>query len=697
MIVHQPIKLRQQTANLILCASLHIPRDIIGPGGGNDKLPERLSSSLELLQPLSPASMYHEIESTANEMDLVGGYIDGLPSKLEVSIKDSFLTTEEVCGTGSELETLIRINSEDRFTPGSIVLYQTIPVSDQNRLDSLGTLQQLFRLNQKSTHAVLMAKISASSFIARELWREGIIPGELGDAVSSMRILDVNVALFRSEAEDRDSIGDGLYFVPNFGNVAYGGIYGLVPIILQACKENNMGHPVFDTLRNGPWLMTYITSRLQKYVDNGYVNLKPLKNWLESCFQMVYTLSSSFIPKYFVVVLLAAYNAIRRHALTKITRGNAIFRIPSQNTFKLFLEDSLMSTFQFYGSVTSAGLIPKPFTQPLMSREQETPIENFHGIKIASLAAGLPHFATNYARVWGRDVFISMRGLLLIPGHFEAARSHLVAFASTLKHGLLPNLLDEGRYPRYNARDAVWFWFAAMADYCEESPEGLDFLKAKVPRRFVPIGKYRQNQQPPLETIPDDSFHESNDPLVYKFVSTVAEICFEIFERHSLGIKFREWNAGQQLDHCMTSRGFEISINTLDRGYISGGNIFNCGTWMDKMGDSESSGNKGVPSTPREGAPIEIQGLVKRALAFVVKLIDANDHRWPFTEVETSAGGKMTFKEWNSRLAKNFESDYYIRETEYYRDTINSVNKYQETQLRPNQVIAMTHVNDFNF
>jgi len=56
-------------------------------------------------------------------------------------------------------------------------------------------------------------------------------------------------------------------------------------------------------------------------------------------------------------------------------------------------------------------------------------------------------------------------GTLLIPGLYSEALSIICMFASTLRHGLIPNLLNNGVNPRYNSRDACWWFIKAIKDY----------------------------------------------------------------------------------------------------------------------------------------------------------------------------------------------------------------------------------------
>ena len=67
--------------------------------------------------------------------------------------------------------------------------------------------------------------------------------------------------------------------------------------------------------------------------------------------------------------------------------------------------------------------------------------------------------------------------------------------------------------------------------------------------------------------------------------------------------------------------GFNINLkmNHYD-GIIYGGNSSNCLTWMDKMGSSIKSGNIGIPSTSRDGAPIEMTCILKRCIEMVIDL-----------------------------------------------------------------------------
>ena len=71
-----------------------------------------------------------------------------------------------------------------------------------------------------------------------------------------------------------------------------------------------------------------------------------------------------------------------------------------------------------------------------------------------TIIAGYPWFGD-----WGRDTFISMRGLCLATGRLTEARDILTAWAGAVSEGMLPNRFpDRGDEPEYNSVDAsLWY------------------------------------------------------------------------------------------------------------------------------------------------------------------------------------------------------------------------------------------------
>ena len=485
-------------------------------------------------------------------------------------------------------------------------------------------------------------------------------------AVSELDLVDLNSLLYRCEAEEMDSSEgrDGVYDIPGHGKLIYAGLQGWWSILESITSENNLAHPLCQNLRDGQWALDYIVGRLERISAlPGYERLSVPTKWLKERFNALRRIPSFLLPRYFGLVLRTAYNAATQRAV-EIMNDNV-------RHGQWFLQKLALVSVQQTGYVKSASLWPK---QP-----------------VPALAAGLPHFAVSWARCWGRDVFIAARGLLLGTGRFEEAKEHILAFGSVLKHGMIPNLLSSGDAPRYNSRDSIWFFLQTIQDYVNLAPEGAELLQTKVSRRFLPY---------------DDTWFPTDDPRAYSKESTVEEIIQEALQRHATGMEYREANAGPGIDCQMRDEGFNQKIKVdWSTGLIFGGNQLNCGTWMDKMGESEKAGSKGIPGTPRDGAAVEITGLLYSTLVWLAEL--HKQGKYGHESVKTAEGETITLADWAGRIKDNFERCYYVpltpeEDSKYdvnpeiinrrgiYKDLYKSGKEFEDYQLRCNFPIAMT-------
>ncbi|TPX71180.1 hypothetical protein SpCBS45565_g01374 [Spizellomyces sp. 'palustris'] len=744
--VHSPIFLRNQVVHVLESGTLTVqgePSDVHTPTHWENE-PHDPGNADGLLPLQSPTAMYHTFDIPAPGFRQVVGKISGLPSTLTFSttITTKSYAREEATGGDGDMQTVITID-KDTFRPGSIVLYRTsivgngkdeprvsqdMTISVSSRRLSLSpgvfaSLWSMLGMDRTNEGIEVMVKLGWDVLGSGHLWygdKKTKWPPGLWEAVKGLDMLDINVALYRSAAEEEDTTGDSVYDVPGYGRLSYCGLQGFVSASQPVARNNDLGHPVFGNLRSGPWMAEYIVARLKRHLQM-YPALTALRTWLSDRLALVKKLSPSFSPKYFTFVVCSAYQALRYRALTMDASRLHICQIAGnrKSSLEAFNNACSMMTFQLYGRVSSTGLVPAQYPLDLVAPDSGPP--DGQKKRNPSLAAGLPHFATQYMRCWGRDIFISLRGMILRPGHYHAARAHLIAFGSTLRHGLIPNLLDQGIMPRYNARDAAWWWLYSVAEYCRLSPEGYAFLGMEVARRFTPRRRYRNPDYLAVADEDDDgqgdTYCPCDDPSrAFVHRNTIAQLCHELLERHARGIKFREWNAGANLDHAMRSEGFDVEarVDWQMDGLVVGGNRWNCGTWMDKMGDSEKAGIKGVPATPRDGAAVEICGLAKAALKWVVEDVlgkGLGKKWWTWEAVLIKDGNGhdklVTYLSWNTMLQSSFEKQFYVptdpnQDPEYaidnpslvhrrgiYRDTVGGMRDFMGFQLRPNFCIAM--------
>ncbi|KAM4623773.1 glycogen debranching enzyme isoform 2-T2 [Polymixia lowei] len=494
----------------------------------------------------------------------------------------------------------------------------------------------------------------------------------LAQLMSKLTLADLNVLLFRCDSEEQED-GGGCYNFPGWESLKYAGLQGLMSVLADVRPNNDLGHPLCANLRQGDWLIDYVSKRL----IHKEGPLAQVGQWLTAMFDYLKHIPRYLIPSYFDAILVGIYT----------TALDAAYKLMSS-----FIQNgSSFVRLLALGSVQMCGVGRFPALPPVSSAIDDVPyrLSPISGQKeqcCVSLAAGLPHFSSGIFRCWGRDTFIALRGLMLLTGRHTEARNIILAFAGTLRHGLIPNLLGEGRCARYNCRDAVWWWLQCIQDYATHVPQGHEILRCPVTRMY------------PTDDSEPCKPGEVEQPLY--------EVIQEALQRHLEGISFRERNAGPKIDMNMRDEGFNV-VAKVDpaTGFVTGGNRFNCGTWMDKMGESERARNKGMPATPRDGSAVEIVGLSKSTVRWVVEL-----HKkglFPYDGVKVHRNGKevsVSYTQWNDQIKQSFEAHFWVsgdpkdpneknpdlvHKTGIYKDSYGASSAWCDYQLRPNFTIAM--------
>ncbi|KIW01705.1 glycogen debranching enzyme [Verruconis gallopava] len=487
------------------------------------------------------------------------------------------------------------------------------------------------------------------------------------EACSQLSLTDLNYLLYRCDPEERDATdgADGCYNVPGHGPLVYAGLQGWWSVLKTVVDENNLGHPICQHLRDGQWALDYCVNRLQKASKKEkWAKLAAPAKWMKERFDAIRKLPNFLLPRYFALTCQTMYNAGVDRCIDLMS--------DNVKNGQDFLKSLALVSVQCIGFQSNASLWPDK--------------------EVASMAAGLPHFSNDWARCWGRDIMISLPGLTIATGRYDDAKEHIMAFASVLKHGMIPNLLGSGKAPRYNSRDSIWFFLQCIQDYTKTVPEGLAILHESVRRRFLPY---------------DDTWFPHDDKRAYSVSSTIEDVIQEALQQHATGQDFREHNAGPAIDSQMKDEGFNIKYGVdWTNGMVFGGNQWNCGTWMDKMGESEKAGSKGYPGTPRDGAAVEITGMVYSTVKWVSELNKAGKYKYRgVTKGKTDE--QISFSDWADLIKSNFEYAYYIpikKEDDYkydvnssivnrrgiYKDLYRSGKEYEDYQLRPNFPIAMT-------
>ena len=519
--------------------------------------------------------------------------------------------------------------------------------------------------------------------------------------VNKFYLSDVNRMLFQTEDEEKEwsNKNKGTYelnIVDNNGNIenkikfTYSGIHQIMDIIKRIKKKEKQNLLLNHDINNN--IINVINEK--KFIESLYYDISKNDKLIEYLIERTNNIESFLILNDFIKNnILPLFKRLPYHLksiyfeLIIISLYQTIIRVSLQNipysllNFGEFSTALTLSSFQFYGRINPACNFIKEFS-----------MKNNDINEYISISKGIPFNVIGSKRMYFRDTLIAFKALFLITNNFKEGKNILKIIASTLRHGLIPDFFGQGEKPRYNSRDTCWYFINAIKEYISYTSD-YSFLKEEIELIFL-SDNYDEHVQKKMK----------GEILKY----TLEQIIHIIFQSHAKGIHFTEWDYGIKNNALQKKEGFNIDIHLEpNTGFIYGGNYYNNGTWMDKVGTSAKGKNKGIPATPRPGADIEIISLVYSALDFVVNM--GNNNYFQYKSVKLENNMNYPYTQWKLLIKDSFEEEFFVKKFNVeidnsYNNEWNSnpikANIYKdyknkndviiyEFQLRPNFLIAL--------
>jgi glycogen debranching enzyme len=177
-------------------------------------------------------------------------YINGLV-KTKVYLKENLSIEESKCvhltsRNDIDYDGFRTIEFSDSFRPGSIVVFQVSVLPKIHR--TLINIEQIInQFNDLSSQFNLIIK--------------------------ELTLIDLERVLYRSSLEEQsDGKGFDVYEIPNYGKLIYCGLQGQISLLDKIRSSNELRHPLIVNLKQGNWLMDYISNRLTIYPNTKQVS-----------------------------------------------------------------------------------------------------------------------------------------------------------------------------------------------------------------------------------------------------------------------------------------------------------------------------------------------------------------------------------------------------------------------------------------